>query len=198
MNYTLQQIEALHKKYAPSDEVYDRVFTHCQVVCDVAMQLIENHALKVDVDLVRAGCLLHDIGAYALVDAKGVLSYGASYMAHGIEGEAILRKEGFPEELCRIASHHTGTGISRQEVIDEKLPLPPADYLAETDEEQLVMYADKFHSKTTPQSFNSFAWYKQASSRFGADKPAKFEQLAQKFGKPDLELLAQKYNYDIK
>ncbi len=37
----------------------------------------------------------------------------------------------------------------------QNLPVPPADYLAETPEERLVMYADKFHSKSHPGRFLS-------------------------------------------
>lgn len=68
------------------------------------------------------------------------------------EGEAILKSEGFPEKLWRFASHHTGVGLTR-DVINQKLPLPEADYLVETDEELLVMYADKFHSKQLVKTF---------------------------------------------
>ena len=197
MTYTLQQIEALHKKYAPSDAMYDLVFTHCKIVCDIAMQLIEKQALKVDIDLVRIGCLLHDIGVYSLVDADGKLLPGVSYLTHGVEGEKILRQEGSPEEVWRFASHHTGAGISKQDVIANNLPLPAADYFAETTEEQLVMYADKFHSKYMPH-FNSFASCEQKASKFGADKLQKFEHMAEMFGQPDLGPLAQKYNHDIR
>lgn len=162
------------------------------------MQLIQKGSFTVDANLVRIGCLLHDIGVYTLLDADGKVQVGGNYVTHGIEGEKILEQEGFPEAISRFAAHHTGVGLSKQDVIEQKLPLPATDYLAETDEEELIMYADKFHSKTTPPYFNSFAWYKQDISQFGKGKAEKFEQLAQKFGLPDLESLSVQYELKIR
>src|ERR1700722_13869884 len=49
----------------------------------------------------------------------------------------LVREEGFPEVIRRFASHHTGVGLSREDVLRQELPLPPGDYLAETPEETL-------------------------------------------------------------
>lgn len=196
--YTPDAIEALHRKYAPSDEVYDLVFTHCQIVRDIAIQLNSKGTCNIDIGLVTTGAMLHDIGVYPLFDADSKLREGVSYITHGTEGEAILKKEGFPEKVWRFAAHHTGVGLTKQDVIDQKHPLPVTDYLAETDEELLIMYADKFHSKTTPPYLNSFEWYGQDIAQFGPDKVVKFEEMAQKFGVPELESLSRKYGYEIR
>jgi uncharacterized protein len=198
MQYTLSEIQALHKKYAPSDEVYDLVFIHCQIIHDIAEQLIAKNGLNVDTELVRIGCLLHDIGVHPLFGEDGKLRPGVNYITHGTEGEAILKAEGFPEAIWRFCSHHTGVGLSKQDIVTQELPLPAADYLADTDEELLIMYADKFHSKTTPPYFNSFEWYRQDIARFGSDKVRKFEEMAEKFGVPDLKPLAEKFGYEIR
>lgn len=87
-------------------------------------------------------------------------------------------------------------GISKTDVTAQNLPLPCEDYFAETEEEELIMYADKFHSKN-PQ-FNSFESYSEHISKFGEDKVKKFAELAEKFGVPELNELAQKYNQPIK
>jgi uncharacterized protein len=192
------QIISIHKKYAPSDAVYELVYTHCCIVRDIAMQLIEAKKLDLDKELVMTGAMLHDIGVYPLFNEDSLLKTDAHYIQHGIEGEHILKDEGFEESLWRFASHHTGVGISSDEIIREKLPLPAADYYAETDEELLVMYADKFHSKTTPPYFNSYEWYREDIKRFGQHKSDMFDSLAIKFGKPDLYLLQQKYGYEIR
>jgi uncharacterized protein len=142
--------------------------------------------------------LLHDIGVYPLFDASGQERDRAAYITHGLRGEKILRAEGLPEALCRIASHHTGVGITRSDVTTQHLPLPPADYLAETPAERLVMYADKFHSKTTPSTFNTYAWYRQALAKFGPDKPPAFDRLAAEFGRPDLAPLIAKYHHAVR
>lgn len=195
---TPQEIEALHRKYAPSDEVYNLVYTHSKIINDITSQLIAVSNLSVDSDYMYAASMLHDIGVYPLFNANGSLRADVKYITHGIVGESILKKEGFSGSLQRIASHHTGVGLSKRDVVDQKLPLPVADYLAETDEELLVMYADKFHSKTTPPYFNSFEWYKKDVSRFGEDKPIKFEEMRLKFGMPDLDVLSKKYGFEIR
>lgn len=195
---TSQQIELLHRKYAPSPEVFDLVWTHCCVIRDISLQLIESGSLMLDTELVRVGALLHDIGVHPLFGADGGLRPHVNYITHGTEGEAILKNEGFPEMIYRFASHHTGVGLTKHDVTSQKLPLPLRDYLAETDEELLIMYADKFHSKTTPPYFNSFEWYKNDVARFGDDKVIKFENMAEKFGKPNLRVLSEKYGFTIR
>lgn len=159
MTITHDDIIALHKKHAPSEHVYDLVLGHCRIVRDIAVQLISKNNLGLDRNLVKTGALLHDIGVYPLFDAAGKLHKDVHYITHGTEGERILKAEGMPEEIWRFAAHHTGVGLTKQDVVGQKLPLPIADYLAGTDEELLVMYADKFHSKTTPPYFNSYEWY---------------------------------------
>ncbi|HWZ65450.1 MAG TPA: HD domain-containing protein [Patescibacteria group bacterium] len=195
---TLQAIEELHKKYAPTPEILELVLTHCEIVSDVAQQLITAKKLKVNAELVQVGCLLHDIGVYPLFDGTGKEREGLNYITHGVRGEAILKDEGFPETIQRFASHHTGVGLSMHDIISQKLPLPEQDYMAETLEEELIMYADKFHSKTEPPSFNPYDWYKQYVAKFGEGKVKKFEQMAQKFGVPDLTSLIEKYGHQTR
>ena len=195
---TGRSITRLHRKYSPSDRVYDLVHTHSKIVHDIAMQLIASSGFALDADLVKTGTMLHDIGAYPLFGSDDRLREGVDYITHGVEGEAILRREGFPRKVCRMASHHTGVGIPKEEVKQQNIPLPLDDYLAETDEELIIMYADKFHSKTTPPYFNSFEWYKKYVSRFGDDKVEKFEEMRRKFGLPDLVILSRKYGHEIR
>ncbi len=198
MPIAYDDIIALHKKHAPSDSVHDLVFNHCRIVRDIAIQLIEKNSLSLDRELVEAGALLHDIGVYPLFDAVGMLRKDAHYITHGVEGERILKAEGMPEEIWRFAAHHTGVGLTKQDVISHKLPLPIIDYLAETDEELLIMYADKFHSKTTPPCFNSYEWYRDDVAKFGSDKVIAFERMAAKFGKPNLRPLSRTYLFEIR
>lgn len=192
------EITALHRKYAASDAAYQAVYTHCRIVWDIAQQLIEKYHLPVDTRLVKAGCLLHDIGIYRFEGAVGGSdNIGAEYIRHGQYGYEILRGEGLPEAICRFAAHHTGVGISKDEIIANKLPLPHQDFLAETPEERLVMYADKFNSKSTPPRFNSPASYRTYVARYGKHKVEAFDRLAQEFGTPDLTPLSQKYTQPI-
>jgi uncharacterized protein len=180
-----EEIRALHEKYAPTAEAFALVHTHCEVVWSIAEQLLSAPRLgHLDADLVRAGCLLHDIGVYRLYGDDGSLDH-ANYIRHGLLGHEILEQEGFPETLRRFCSHHTGVGVTKDDVLRQGLPLPPADYLAVTDEERLVMYADKFHSKSRPSAFLSPDEYAAHVRRFGEDKVTAFEALRAEFGDPE-------------
>ncbi|WP_193514628.1 HD domain-containing protein [Streptomyces griseoloalbus] len=183
-----EEIRALHEKYAPSVEAFTLVHTHCEIVWSIAEQLLSAPRLRhLDGELVRAGCLLHDIGVYRLYGEDGRLDHG-NYIRHGLLGHEILEQEGFPETLRRFCSHHTGVGVTRQDVLSQGLPLPPADYLAVTEEERLVMYADKFHSKSRPSAFLSPDEYAAHVRRFGEEKVTAFHALRAEFGDPDLAL----------
>ena len=190
------EIRALHEKYAPNAAALDSVYTHSLIVCTIAEQLHTRSGAGLDIDLIRAGSLLHDIGVYRLYDDAGQLDH-ASYIRHGVLGYELLREEGLPEEVCRFASHHTGVGLTREDVLRQELPLPPADYLAETGEEALVMYADKFHSKTSPPAFLTAEAYATSVQRFGAGKVMAFESLRARFGEPDLVPLAARYGHRV-
>lgn len=190
------EIRALHERYAPSRKAFDLVWTHCAIVCEIAEQLMQDGGLDVDKDLVRAGCLLHDIGVYRLYGEDGKIDF-TGYVRHGVLGHELLRAEGFSEEICRFCSHHTGVGLTRDDVERQALPLPVADYLAETGEERLVMYADKFHSKTEPPRFVSADSYAVNVRRYGEDKRAVFKAMCEVFGEPDLGPLAAGYGHAL-
>ncbi|MBB2940786.1 uncharacterized protein FB565_000490 [Actinoplanes lutulentus] len=188
---TETQIREMHRQAAPSREAFDSVWTHCQIVWGVAAQLLHAKEDQLDVDLVKAGCLLHDIGVYRLAPDD-------NYVRHGVLGEELLRELGLPDVLSRFCSHHTGVGISAEDVVRQGLPLAPADYLAETAEERLVMYADKFHSKSTPPSFVTTNTFMASISRFGADKPGRFSALTREFGQPNLTVLVGEFGHSVR
>lgn len=191
---SLREIEALHRKYAPHDEAFRSIYTHCQIIAEIAGELMDRGVPGIERDVVHAGCLLHDIGVYKLYE-NGVLDE-KRYVAHGVLGEELLRSEGYPERMCRFCSHHTGVGISKEQVVSRNLPMPPADYFADTEEERLIMYADKFHSKI-PDHFNTAPSYKQTVAKFGAEMPGLFQNMIDKYGVPDLESLAKKYGHPV-
>ncbi|XRQ02365.1 HD domain-containing protein [Actinomadura welshii] len=190
------EIRALHERYAPSPGAFEVVYTHCVIVCEIAERIVETAGLDVDVELVRAGCLLHDIGVYRLYDMSGQFDH-KGYLRHGVLGHELLRDEGFPEEICRFCSCHTGMGLTRDDIERQGLPVPVGDYVAETGEERLVMYADKFHSKTDPPAFVSADSYAVHVRRFGEDKVAVFKEMREFYGEPDLVSLAARFGHAV-
>lgn len=193
------QIKSLHQKYAKTAEDFKLIYEHCQIIEAIAVQLLDTRPLEtIDRELLHVGSMLHDIGAYEVLE-NGRFVRG---VRHGHIGEEILRKEGFSNEICRFASHHTGVGLTKQDVIEQKIPVPVADYTAQTDTERIIMYADKFHSKSNPPTeppyFCSFEWFRSSIQQFGEDKAQKFDSLAEKFGKPDLNRLSERFGYAVK
>jgi uncharacterized protein len=184
---TDREIRALHRDHAPTREAFESVHTHCELVCQIAEQLLA--PLDLDGDLVRAGALLHDIGVYRLYSPTGELDV-VDYVRHGVLGHELLRDLGFPDEISRFCSRHTGVGITRDDVRRQSLPIPVDDYVPGSPEEELVMYADKFHSKRTPPVFVSGDTYADAVGRWGADKVVTFDAYRKRYGDPDLESLS--------
>jgi uncharacterized protein len=191
------QIRALHRRLAPTEAAFALVHTHCVIVAELAAQLLATRPQPVDAALVHAGCLLHDVGVYRLYDAQGRLDR-PNYLRHGILGEQVLRELGLPDVLCRFCSHHTGVGLTRDDVVRHRLPLPVADYLAETPEEEVVMYADTFHSKSDPPSLVTPRLARAELARFGADKVARYDELADRYGVPDLAPLAAAWGHEVR
>lgn len=194
---TDSEIRRLHAKHAPTAEAFDLVYTHCEIVGDLAAQLGARAGAGTDVDLARAGALLHDIGVYRLYDDEGNVDF-PNYIRHGVLGHELLAGEGFGEEFRRFASCHTGVGLTKEDIIRQDLPIPPGDYLAETGEEALVMYADKFHSKSVPPAFLTGDAYAAKVRRFGEDKAAAFARMRGQFGEPDLAALCAVYGHQVR
>jgi uncharacterized protein len=110
-----------------------KVIMHCKKVMQIAVQIAENCKKKgrdVNVQLVRIGALLHDIGRSKTHSVD-----------HVIVGAQIAKELGLPNSLVSIIERHPGGGISRDEA--RKLGWPVKDYLPRTLEEEIVAYADK-------------------------------------------------------
>jgi len=191
------RIEQLHRDYAPTEAIFAKVFVHCCIVRDIAVQIIETEKLSLEQPLVEVACLLHDIGVYKLYDVHGQRT-GQSYMLHGLLGYDLLHHEGFDEQICRFAIHHIGVGFTQDDVKAQKLPLPLRDYMPTTVEERLVLYADKFHTKDTHPVFNTYESYYAFALQYGSHFAKRLEVLAKEFGNPDLGRLASKYGQTLR
>lgn len=104
---------------------------------------------------VKAGCLLHDIGAYRLYGPDGNLLESEQYLTHGRLGSEILLKESLDESPQRMLENHIGVGLNKSEIIEQNHPLPPQVFVPTTAEQRLVAYVDNFHSKSRPPVFRT-------------------------------------------
>lgn len=123
-----QAIQLLHSTNCSS-----KVVAHCLGVAELAKQTAEicrEKGLKVDVNLVEIGALLHDIGRSKTHSVN-----------HAIVGAEIVKLKGLPKRVVCIIERHVGGGITNAEA--KKLGWPNGNYIPESLEEKIVSYADK-------------------------------------------------------
>lgn len=182
-----QLTERIIDKYYPAGTpLRDIYMRHCGAVAALARALAGRNAIAIDSDDIEAAAMLHDIGIF-LTDAPGIQCHGSSpYICHGPLGADLLRGEGAPEWLARVAERHTGAGITHADIVSQRLPLPPGRcYMPATTLERLVCYADKFYSKSGSMQRKSDA---RALASMEAISPAtaeRFRALAAEFGPVD-------------
>ena len=192
---------ALLHRYYPEDNALRRMLLHhSHQVCARALKIVDRHPeLGAYRQLVEAGSMLHDIGIF-LTDAPGIHCHGtAHYILHGSLGAQLLRNEAeqlkeeqlqaeqlkeelhFYEALARICERHTGTGLTRQTIIERGLPDPQQDLLPETIEEQIICYADKFYSKSHLERERTIPQTLQSLEKFGDEGVEKFRHWTELF-----------------
>lgn len=119
-----------------------RVISHCEAVAELAMETackLEKKGLKIDLNLLQVGALLHDLGRSK-----------THTVDHAVIGAEIAEEAGLPVLVVRIIKRHVGGGITPEEA--EKFGWPKDVYVPITLEEKIVSYADKLieHSKKGP------------------------------------------------
>jgi uncharacterized protein len=132
-----QAIELLRKNHCPP-----QVIRHCVAVADLALETANKllaNGLKVNLELVEAGALLHDLGR-----SKN------HTVDHGLIGAQIGQSIGLPESVVNITKRHVGGGITAEEAA--RFGWPKDIYTPQTLEEKIVSYADKLidHSRRVP------------------------------------------------
>lgn len=170
------------EKYYPEDnELRQLLVRHSRDVADLALRLCDRHPeLQLDRQFVEEAAMLHDIGIF-MTDAPGIHCHGRDpYILHGYDGAQLLRQDGFPRH-ARVCERHTGAGITTEEIDRQQLPLPPQDYLPETQEEQLVCYADKFFSKSHPERMKTLEQAERSVAKHGAEGLERFRSWERKF-----------------
>ena len=167
----------IDKYYTGQEELEALLLHHSRQVTDKALEVCAAHPeWQADTQFVEEAAMLHDIGII-FCDAPGILCHGTEpYIRHGYIDAELLRKEGLPA-YARVAERHTGSGLTREQIIAEHLPLPEQDYLPETLEEKLICYADKFFSKSHPDRIATPEHIRQTMLKFGYGSPDRWAQL---------------------
>ncbi len=192
-----EEIIKLHKKYASNDDDFEAVYTHCQIVAEIAEWCVGNINEKVDVELLKTAALLHDIGSYPFLAAWEVRDdYRKFYALHAFLGSKILEDEGYDKKICTMVQNHVLMGLTKDEINKIDFRMPVINLEADSIEGRLLCYADRFHSKKPV--FNSFKNFHNNLTKTLPKQADKFMNWSTEFGLPDIEALAKKYNHPIR
>lgn len=163
----MDYLSIINKYYPDDDDLRQLLLKHSRQVADRCLQIARKHKeLPIDVQFLEEAAMLHDIGI-CRCDAPSIHCHGKEpYIKHGPIGADMLRAEGFPRH-ARVAERHTGTGLP--------------DYEPETLEEQIVCYADKFYSKSSPDHVRSVLETAQSLEKFGHEGVRKFLSWSERF-----------------
>jgi uncharacterized protein len=110
-----------------------QVINHCKAVTKLALEtatILREKGLKIDLELVEVGALLHDIGRSK-----------THTVHHAVVGAEIAKATGLTNSVVSIIKRHVGGGITPSEA--KKLGWPKDVYMPTTLEEKIVSYADK-------------------------------------------------------
>ena len=170
----------MHKKYASNEKILEIGWTHSLIVKNISLQIAEKlekeYGFNIDKSLIEIGALVHDIGFYQYFDDN--YKTKKNYVLHGKIGYEILLKEGLSKKRARFALTHVGVGFEKD------IPISL--------EEEIVCYADNFHSKGHP-GFNTFEESFEEMNKINPDFGIILNRFKDKFGIPELKELREKY-----
>ena len=177
---TVNVRELVRELVDPGSKVYQIIIEHGLQVQQKALRVTEHvRHLDPDFDFIFEAAWLHDIGIF-MVNAPEIGCTGAyPYICHGYLGRELLEKKGLPRHGL-VCETHVGTGITREEIIVNNLPLPKRDMLPLSLEEQIICYADKFFSKSIADEL-SIAQIKQKLKVYGQDQIRRFDAWVELF-----------------
>ena len=163
----MDYLHIIHKYYPEDNELRRLLLKHSRQVADRALSIADKHPeLGLDRQFLEEAAMLHDVGIFRC-DAPGIHCTGTEpYIKHGPIGGELLRAEGFPRH-ARVAERHTGTGLPGLE--------------PETLEEQVICYADKFYSKSSPDRVKTLDGACRSLEKFGPEGVAKLREWARRF-----------------
>ena len=125
--------------------------------------------------------MLHDIGIFK-TNAPDLYCFGEyPYLCHGYLGRELLVELGYPEHGL-VCERHTGVGITIEEIIANKLPLPLRNFLPVSVEEQIICFSDKFFSKSGDHfQEKSVSDIRKSMQKFGNKNVARFNEWCEIF-----------------
>ena len=178
----MEPLEIIAKYYKPRSKAYKILVSHSNLVTEKALKIAHHRKeLNPDLRFLEQAAMLHDIGIFK-TNAPDLFCFGEyPYLCHGYLGCELLIAEGYPEHAL-VCERHTGVGITTEEIILNKLPLPLRDFVPVSVEEQIVCFADKFFSKSGDVFHEkSVTEVRKSIRKFGAQNLIRFNEWCEIF-----------------
>ena len=173
----MKPMDIIAKYYKPRSKAYKILVSHSNLVTEKALKIAHQHKeLLPDLTFIEEASMLHDIGIFK-TNAPNLFCFGEyPYLCHGFLGFELLLAEGYPDHGL-VCERHTGVGITTEEIINHKLPLPLRDFVPVSVEEQIICFADKFFSKSGDLSHEkSVEEARKSVQKFGAKNVTRFDE----------------------
>ena len=178
-------VDLLEDYFSHSSRALAIVLKHSRLVAAKAVAIATaamRQGIAVNLEFLEEGAMLHDIGVCRVnsphMDCHGSLPY----IAHGLAGREILESEGLPRHAL-LCERHIGVGLTQEDILLQKLPLPCRDMVPLSVEERIVCMADLFFSKTPDwgDRERTIAEVEMSLSRFGGTKVLTFRSWLAEF-----------------
>ena len=173
----------IHKYIPPDSPTYPLYIIHCQLVANKALKIAERLRLsKMSKRFIEEAAMLHDIGIIRTNTPDLFCTGELPYICHVVEGRKILAAEGLPRH-ARVAESHIGVGLTKEDILEQALPLPLQEIFPESLEEQIISFADFFYSKDADKLWKekSLTKIRKSVAKRGAQKAAILEGWIEQF-----------------
>jgi len=177
----MNPLEIIDRYYKDDPGLRGLLICHSEDVARKALDIARRHPeLDIDRQFVYEAAMLHDIGIFK-TSAPDIRCFGHEpYICHGILGAELMRNEGWPRHAL-VCERHTGAGLTKKEIVAQRLPLPPADFIPVSMEEQLICFADCFFSKTKPEKEKQVEAIRRKMEKFGKRPLKQFDTWCEMF-----------------
>ena len=177
----MQPLELIDKYYSDHVQARSILIAHSRQVARLALAVAE-HVSRIeliDKGFIEQAAMLHDIGMLYTNTPKLGCHGNQPYITHGVIGAELLCKEGLPRHAL-VCERHIGVGLSVEDIQLQNLPLPLRDMRPQTQEEEIVAYADLFFSKTK-KGMRTPDMVRASLAHHGEYKVAIFDKWHQRF-----------------
>ncbi len=126
---------------------YHYLVHHGKVVAQKALRIARRlRDSSLDLGFIEEASMLHDIGIIRTHAPRfGCFGFDP-YITHGRHGREILESAGLHRHAL-VCERHVGMGLTVEDILANRFPLPLRDMTPQSMEEQIVCFADKFFSK---------------------------------------------------